>query len=375
MVLVESSAQLRLADVLVSCWRAVSGQPNPLGLSTVSKAAVLVVDGMGAHNLRAHSGHARFLSQAWRQRDLVADSGFPSTTASALTALTTGQLAGIHGIAGYTLRDPVSGNVINHLKEWRPSVDPDTWQRSHTIFEAASSAGVPSLALGEPRFHGSDFTEATWRGARFEGVLTLADQARQMRKFFDHHERGLVYLYWPALDRTGHSSGVNSESWIHRLEELDRAVQELSGVLKHDEGLVVTSDHGMVDIPDENKFIVEEDSPLLAGLQAWAGEPRAPHLYFESADRALIAKALWQEALGEKARVLTRQELVDSQWLGDVHPDVALRLGDLVIVCVGDIVIYRRSQSSPMSLAMRGQHGSITALERDIPVIPLGAWA
>ena len=375
MVLVESSAQLRLADVLFSCWRALSAKPNPLDLSVVSKAAVLVVDGLGAHNLRAHAGHARFLTQAWRKRNLVADSGFPSTTASALTSLTTGESAGTHGIAGYTLRDPASGAIINHLKDWRPIVNPDTWQRVPTIFEKAANEGIPSLALGEPRFHGSDFTEATWRGARFHGVATLADQARQMRQFFDAHERALVYLYWPALDRTGHSSGVNSPSWIHRLEELDTAIHELSGLLRHDEGLVVTSDHGMVDISDDDKFVVGEDSPLLQGLTAWAGEPRAPHLYYESSESARSAKTLWQETLRESALVMTREELLEAGWWGEVHPDVAERLGDLVIVCVGNLVVYRQSQSSPMSLAMRGQHGSITAAERDIPVIPLGAWA
>ena len=65
MVLVQASTPLRLADVLESCHRAVLGEENPLGLGRVNKAAVLVVDGLGAANLRDRKGHARWLHSAW----------------------------------------------------------------------------------------------------------------------------------------------------------------------------------------------------------------------------------------------------------------------------------------------------------------------
>lgn len=375
MVLVEATGSLRLADVLVSCWHAIQGKDNVLSLTPVRRAAVLVVDGLGAHNLRSHAGHARWLTSAWKNRSLSADSGFPSTTASALTSLTTGQLAGTHGIAGYTLRDPDSHVIVNHLKEWTPAAQPDTWQRSVTVFEIAARVGVPSLALGEQRFDGSDFTAATWRGARFRGVNSLEEQGAELRRFFDQNERALAYLYWPALDRTGHSSGVDSESWTHRLEELDASLQGLSALLQPDEGLIVTADHGMLDVPEEHKLILAETSLLLEGLTAWAGEPRVPHLYFESDSVAHVARERWEEALGDSALVMTRQEVIDGGWLGDVHPEVANRIGDLVIACMNSLVIYRESQASVASLAMIGQHGSLTSVEREVPVIPLGAWA
>jgi predicted AlkP superfamily pyrophosphatase or phosphodiesterase len=68
----------------------MSGEDNPVGLAPVSKAAVFLVDGLGAQNLEARRGHARWLTEKWRTRGIVGDSGFPSTTASALTSLTTG---------------------------------------------------------------------------------------------------------------------------------------------------------------------------------------------------------------------------------------------------------------------------------------------
>jgi len=375
MVLLQAPPALRLADVLASCLHAVQGVANPLELAPVKKAAVLVVDGLGAGNLRGRMGHARFITTAWAKRGLTADSGFPSTTASALTSLTTGVGAGEHGIVGYTIREPRSGAMVNHLKPWPPGCEPSEWQRSETLFETALHSGIRSLALGEHRFQGSDFTEATWRGAEFVGTSSLKEQGERVREFFDRHERALAYLYWPALDRTGHSSGVSSDAWIHRLEELDSELKSLASVFGPDEGFIVTSDHGMMDVPPEHKLILSEGSPLLAGVVGWAGEPRAPQLYYDSEKSARAGAELWRESLGSSARVMTRAEVIEGQWMGPIDPEVAPRLGDVIIACIDSLVIYRESVSSPTSMAMVGQHGSLTTLEREIPIIPLGAWA
>lgn len=375
MVLVPASSSLRLAEVLASCHQAVLGRENSLGLSPVSKAAVLIVDGLGAANLRDRKGHARWLHSAWSSRNLIADSGFPSTTASALTSLTTGVGAGQHGIVGYTIRDPRSGAMINHLKDWAPHVDPNTWQLVPTIFEKALLEGIPSLALGEARFAGSDFTKAVWRGATFTGVRTLEEQGEAMREFFDSNERGLAYLYWPALDRTGHSQGVGSEAWTHRLEELDASLAQLSTLLRDDEGLVITADHGMIDVPEEHKLIIAEGSPLLENISAWGGEPRVPQLYLTDPDARDDVYAAWAEGLGSSARVMTREQLVDEGWLGPLADGVIERVGDITVACIDSLVAYRESTASVASMAMVGQHGSLTAIEREIPVIPVGAWA
>lgn len=375
MVLVPTSSPLRLADVLTSCHLSLSGADNPLGLARVSKAAVLVVDGLGAHNLRARKGHARWLHTAWGLRSLTADSGFPSTTASALTSLTTGVGAGLHGIVGYTVREPHSGVLVNHLKDWGPHADPASWQLRPTIFEQAAREGIASLAMGEPRFAGTDFTKAVWRGAQFLGVKSLREQGQALRNFFDSNDRALAYLYWPALDRTGHSQGVSSESWTHRLEELDAEVAALSTLLRADEGLVITADHGMIDIPSDHRLIVAEGSPLLTNIAAWGGEPRAPQLYLDTPDAVADVHARWAEGLGQAARVMTREQVLDEGWLGPVAEGVIERVGDITVACIDSLVAYRESTSSATAMAMVGHHGSLTEAEREIPVIPIGAWA
>lgn len=374
MVLPGTVATVRLADVLSSCWSALQGEDNPLSLRPVSKAAVLVVDGLGAHNLEDRRGHARWLTEKWRQRSIVGDSGFPSTTASALTSLTTGEVPGVHGIVGYTIRDPASGVLINHLKDWEPYVNPERWQRSRTIFEKAREVGIPSLSMGERRFAGTGFTHAVWRGATFVGTDSLHDQFTTLRQFFDENDRGIAYLYWPALDRTGHSSGVGSDAWIRRLEDLDQQLRTLDSLLSADEGLVITADHGMVDVRDDRKLMVTENSTLLHSVAAWGGEPRVAQLYLEKPGDPEDVAARWRDALGDDALVLTRTQAVEGGLFGVVSPEVLPRIGDVLVLAVTDRAFYRSELASPQSMRMLGQHGSVTATEREVPVIPSGAW-
>jgi len=375
MLLAPIDASLRLADVMPSCLQALAGASNPLGLAPVTHAAVLVVDGMGAANLTDHAGHARWLTKAWKAHGLRADVGFPSTTAAALTTLTTGVQAGEHGIVGYSLRDPESGQIINHLKDWEPTVELRSWQRSPTVFERAAAQGIPSLSQGEARFADSDFTKAVWRGAEFRAARSLSEQFDNAKAFFDSTPLGLAYLYWPALDRTGHGSGSESDSWLHRLEELDAELAECASVLGSQAGLIVTADHGMVDVADEDKMVVEADSPLLDGVVAWAGEPRAPQIYLSANAKRDELVLAWKQRVGDRAQVLTREQILSSGALGEVGPEVAPRVGDVVIVCEKSLAIYHGPTAATKSQAMVGQHGSVTAREREVPVILAGAWA
>jgi hypothetical protein len=72
---------------------------------------------------------------------------------------------------------------------------------------------------------------------------------------------------------------------------------------------------------------------------------------------------------------MTREQLVDEGWLGPLADGVLERVGDITVACIDSLVAYRESTASVTSMAMVGQHGSLTVREREIPAIPIGAWA
>ncbi|RAE81595.1 alkaline phosphatase family protein, partial [Burkholderia multivorans] len=100
-----------------------------------------------------------------------------------------------------------------------------------------------------------------------------------------------VYLYWGNLDKTGHVSGSNSANWSEELERIDGALSRLAQDLPHDSALVVTADHGMVDIDHDRRLDLVDAPDLKAGLRHLGGEPQAPPLHAQLGDQGAVAAA------------------------------------------------------------------------------------
>jgi hypothetical protein len=363
-----------ISDVADNLLSALRGNATEFGFSPVPKIALIVIDGLGTHNLREHSGHARRLVSGLHTAGFSLHSGLPSTTSAALASLTTGQSAGTHGMLGYSVLEPLSKTILNHLKPFPDSVEPEQWQPCQTVFETLAGDGIPSLTIGEARFSGTDFTRAILRGAEFAPSNRLRTHTALMREFFDQHDTGLCYLYWPTLDRLGHSRGPGSAEWVDELEAVDSWIAELSTVLKPDEAAVLTADHGMLTVSDSDRVVLLASDPLRADIAHFAGEPRCVHLYrADGVDQETFAKRVetWVDGRGE---VVGRDDAVASKLFGDVDPSHRERIGDVIIFASDTWVFYDEATASATSYQMVGQHGSTTVIETTVPLIPFGAW-
>ena len=363
----------RLADSLNGLYqRVVSPRPDQPRLHRVG---VVVIDGLGSDLLVSHSGHARFLSSRLREHGSIIHSGLPSTTASALASITTGMSPGEHGLLGYQVRDPQTGSVVNHLKAFPDGVQPELWQPIPTIFEQAASHSIPSIAVGESRFSGTDFSRSILRGAEFRGSSNLDSHLELMRELFDSYEDAVAYLYWPALDRIGHQLGVSHDNWIDGLEVVDQFARTLHNLLAPGEAMILTADHGMVDVLPEDQVWWDADHPSRGQIDVWAGEPRLVQLYLrDGVDPARFAQES-QAWLGEKATVLTREQIVARELFGPVDVDHVGRIGDVVVFSEGSHALYDALTASENSAKMIGQHGSWTDTEISVPSIPVGRVA
>ncbi|MCW5944505.1 MAG: alkaline phosphatase family protein, partial [Cryobacterium sp.] len=140
-----------LADVMPGGLQALRGRENPLGFPALKKFVVFVIDGLGVDTLIERSGHARTLSSVL-DRSSIAMAGFPTTTVSGLSTITTGTLAGTHGMIGYSSFDVANDRVVRPLSGWDDLMDPSEWQLASTVFERAAEFGIPSHAIGIERF-------------------------------------------------------------------------------------------------------------------------------------------------------------------------------------------------------------------------------
>ncbi|MEV3905761.1 nucleotide pyrophosphatase/phosphodiesterase family protein [Mycobacterium sp. NPDC050551] len=366
-------ARAHLADVVPSVLAAmnVAGFDRRIPLpDDVTGACVLLIDGLGADLLDAHTADAPVLAGL---RGPTLDVGFPSTTVAGLAAVGTGVRSGEHGLVGYSFGLPQVG-LINALR-WRvhpfgadllEDVPPEQLQPMATTFERAAAAGFAVSVISAAQFTHSGMTRAVLRGGRYVGVHGLGDLAAGIQSAIA--DGGLCYGYHGDLDLVGHLYGPGSTAWRMQLRQVDRLVESVVEALPAGGLLAVVADHGMVEVDPADVIDVDATESLLDGVSAVAGEARARHVYVRDGAADAVSAA-WRETLGHRAWVVTRDEAIDAGWFGDVVADaVRPRIGDIVAAARGNAAIVRRT-AEPMESSLVGHHGSLTAAEQRVPLL------
>ncbi|MGJ3509704.1 alkaline phosphatase family protein [Enemella sp. A6] len=329
---------------------------------------LLMVDGLGWYNLRDHADAAPFLTELATAQERAWTSGVPSTTVTSLTSLGTGLPPGEHGMVGYSSRMPRTGELFNALI-WDSAVTPREYQPHPTCFETFRAAGIDTASVAPARFEGSGLTFAALRGPVFHGIHDERDQDQRVELTVAAAVNGpktLTYVYERELDHTGHTVGCESPQWRNELIRIDGLVEHLREDLPDDVRLVITGDHGMLDIPQQNQIIIESHPDLMAGIDLIAGEGRLRQLYVDQEPLEAVARR-WRDVLGERAWVRTRDEAFDEGWFGHVSPEVSLRYGHLLVAMADESALMTTTQMRELGLV--GQHGSLTPVEVTIPLL------
>ena len=337
------------------------------GLPAADRYVVVLIDGLGWNLLRRSVRAVPYLASLLGDARAIT-SGVPSTTVTSLASLGTGLVPGQHGMVGYTSRVPDTGEVLNGLT-WETDLDARRYQPKATFFERAAAAGVAVSSVALQRFADTGLTEAALRGAAFLGYEDDDDVVRRTSLTVagaDRGQRSLVYGYERALDHEGHATGCASTDWRQQLVQVDSRCQALRDALPDDVRLVITADHGMLDIPLNRRLVVESEPELLAGVTVLAGEPRFRQLYVDL-DRPDRVAERWQDRLGPSAWVRTRDDAIDDGWFGPVTDDVRERYGHVLVAMRDDRAIMTDTQ--PRELTLVGMHGSLTADEMLVPLL------
>jgi hypothetical protein len=335
-------------------------------LPAVPRTVVVLVDGLGHDLLRQRSGHAPFLRSLHGTAHRV-PRGFPTPTATSMGTFGTGLPPGSHGLVGMQVLDPATDRLLNELS-WEDGPDPRAWQPHATVFEAAENAGVTVTMVGPHYFDGSGLTTAALRGGGFRAARSLEERVDAAVAAVRATPRSLVYLYWGEVDKVGHVHGCQSWQWGDEVESVDAALRQLAARVPDDTSIVVTADHGMVDVPFHDRIDLVNEPDLMAGVRHLGGEPRNLQLYAEPG-AASDVEAAWTARLGDRARIMSRERAVAEGWFGPVRPAVEGRIGDLLVVMDGSFAVVHSGLMRREVVALLGLHGSTSDAELAVPVV------
>lgn len=363
-----------LAEVMPALLAAL-GEPQPtseLVVEPVRAAALLLVDGLGSHLLRAHAADAPFLSSLPDAGPLTV--GFPASTAVSLSSLGTGLPPGAHGMLGTSFR--VGDDQLLDALHWtthgqpeavdlREQYPPEQVQPMPTVFERAAAAGIEVAVVSQRAFRGSGLTRAALRGGRFRGTHAIGDLAAEIVSALTGPGRRLCYGYHADLDALGHVHGPGSVPWRFQLRQIDRLASTIAGGLPPDVVLAVTGDHGMVAV--DRTWDADTHDDLRRSVRLLAGDARSRHVHTRPGAAADVL-ATWREVLGDAAWVVPGEQAVAESWFGPLSPHAAARVGDVVMAARGTSGVIR-SVAEPIISVLPGHHGSLSAEEQLVPLL------
>jgi hypothetical protein len=137
--------------------------------------------------------------------------------------------------------------------------------------------------------------------------------------------------------------------------------------------LLVTADHGGLDVPASARFDIGTDALLSAGLRVVAGEPRMRYLHTVAGATADVIAA-WQAVLGDRAEVLTREQAVSAGMFGPVPAGHLARIGDVVVICAADTAVLATGYEPPEVASLIGFHGGRNPEETAIPLMSFSRY-
>ncbi len=322
-----------------------------------SSVVVLVIDGLGWNQLQERASIAPTLaSMAGGAVTTVA----PSTTATALTSISTGMTPGEHGVVGY--RIDVDGEVLNALRWTTGRGDARTRIVPGDFQPEAAFLGQRPVVVTMAGFEGTGFTMAHLAGVRHRGWHTLPGIAVEIRQAVAAGEP-FVYAYYDGIDKTAHVHGFG-EHYEAELVACDRMVADLMMALPRGTAIVVTADHGIVDCLGNG---VALSADVVAHVERQSGEARFRWLHAEPGHQRALRDAA-EAAHGDRAWIRTVDEVIDEGWFGPSVSDAARgRLGDVAVVAKERWYFLDPADSPRIELV--GRHGSLTADEMFVPML------
>jgi len=341
-----------------------SGTPSwlPAPVADARQVVLLTLDGLGWEQLseRAHLAPT-LCSMVGGPITTVA----PSTTATALTSLTTGEPPARHGVVGYRVR--VGGNDVLNVLRWRvPSGDarelvpPGEFQD----IEPFEGTRPPVITLAE--FSETGFTGAHLAGVRLYGWRMPSTLVTWARKLLADGEP-FVYAYYDGVDKVAHEYGIGA-AYDDEVAAADRLVGDIIGILPPGACLVVTSDHGQVDVGDG---IVALSHDLLDFTALLSGEGRFRWLHARPGLEGRLIETARELYCGQ-AWVRTRDEAAKEGWFGGpLSSDASTRLGDVVLAPFEPVAFLDPADVGEVRL--RSRHGSLTSAGMLVPLVAVGA--
>lgn len=282
---------------------------------------------------------------------------FPSYTFPNHLSIVTGLYPESHGIVGNSFYDPNLQDYFSYNRQ--EDLKESKWWLAEPIWNAVQRFGMKSATMFWPG------SESSIGGMRpnyyrtYDGEVSTdarVNQVLEWLKMPEEEKPQFISMYMSLVDDAGHLYGPDSEELNEALIEVDLGIGKLIKGLKEigidkSVNLLIVSDHGMVEIRDDERFHIYLDD-LIDDMQErlqWVDYgPMASIIPLPGEEDSIISELRSAQMRGVPFMVFKREDLPE-----EYHYTSSSRIAPIILIAKkGYVIDFRGGDWVP-----RGAHG------------------
>lgn len=317
---------------------------------------LIVLDGLGVNIINKHLKENDLLKKNIKQ---IFNSVFPPTTVAATNSLLSGKPPFTSGYLGwmqynkfadahevvflnvdyYDNNKKLSAKLHEGLLSYESILDKIKKENRDLHVEALF-----------PSFH------------KTHGYESFTEQLNRLL-MITQKERSFSYCYYDEPDLTIHRDGVNGTKTKEVIKSLNSAYERFLQEVKDDVLVIVTADHGLIDI--EAIKLYEYEDIIKTFKRKPAIEPRAMTFFIKEEEKENFLK-LFNKYFKEDFLLLTKDKLYKTNLLGygKKHELLDSFIGDYTAIATGN-----KSFQTKKGESLKAHHAGLTKEELEIAII------
>lgn len=335
---------------------------------------LMIFDGMGDDMLQKNLVEKSFFR---RHQKRTLTSVCPSTTTAALTALYSGLSPIEHGWLGWSL----------YFKEYGAAIDvfPNRYSSTKSIVGGKIDAAynympyttifeqIHEVNEGRVACHTVIPSHITF--PKQPNINHRVDSLDDLCAAVEHvcHEDGekLILSYWHEPDAVMHQYGCYAGETAVLASCIDDTVARMAQSLPSGTLLIITADHGQLDITDD---LFLNDMPELDECLVMPPDIEARTLGFTvHSDKMDLFPTRFADRFGDRYLLLDRKQVLDMALLGrgTPHPKSLDFIGDYLACALDTSMLRYRVRGGVPPRTYQGLHAGLDAREMLVPLILL----
>ena len=298
---------------------------------------------------------------------------FPSTTPCAIASFLNGTPPSEHGILGLFLHIPEIKETIVTIKHGirgKGSLSKDIkFEELYNLTPFSNKINIETYHIDDEKVIDSIYTTSQSGKSKRIGHQGIKDCFDKLKDVIQSNKnKKYIYAHIPNHDLLCHDFGLDSKEALEDYDKTDLELRKFLNEVKDTNTMViVTADHGMIDIPKENMILIKDYPELKETLTLpMYGQSRYANCIVKNKEKF---KKIISEKFKGKCEIFNKNEAEKLYGL-KINEKFKERIGDFLLVMKKDYGIYDLppEQSYETYDYNTCDHGGLNKNEMQVPL-------